>query len=384
MGPAQLGEIVTAHGNGAAQAAVRLQAAWRGHLAREDMNYALLRFPDPGQAQHMLRDFYARGISWDKWHAGRRRVRRQQQERDAAAAAAAHSSSLVHALPSPPTTSSLTVPLAHAGCNDPHLTVSTLEQGRHERGEDRDRRANFLTRALSVEHPAAPRREEYQEESAQRAAARAPRALSLGIYGRRPPGIHSHHAAGVGESDGSESGSDGDGGCDSESGGNEDEEDEAAACARAEAEADERALDASERLCELKQSVTRWLLTDAGWSAEEVEASCTVHGESDVDAPGFYWTADDICDPFWWSGYGFRMAGTFATLCASGLHIDQLPPRTPAQMRRLRAAWAQAARVDADASTSRGTAMRAARRSAEAEAEKEAAAEEDELLLGCI
>ena len=78
------------------------------------------------------------------------------------------------------------------------------------------------------------------------------------------------------------------------------------------------------------------------------------------------------------------MAGTFATLCVSGLHIHQLPPRTPAQMRRLRAAWAQAARVDADASTSRGTAMRAARRSAEAEAEEEAAAEEDELLLGCI
>ena len=44
---------------------------------------------------------------------------------------------------------------------------------------------------------------------------------------------------------------------------------------------------------------------------------------------------------------------------------------------------ARATRVDADASTSRGTAMRAARRSAEAEAE-EAAAEEDELLLGCI
>ena len=57
-------------------------------------------------------------------------------------------------------------------------------------------------------------------------------------------------------------------------------------------------------------------------------------------------------------------------------------------MRRLHAAWAQAARVDADASMSRGTAMRAARRAAEAEAEEEAAAEEaaaeDELLLGCI
>ena len=55
-------------------------------------------------------------------------------------------------------------------------------------------------------------------------------------------------------------------------------------------------------------------------------------------------------------------------------------------MRRLRAEWAQAARVDADASMSRGTAMRAARRAAEAEADDEAAEEqeEDELLLGCI
>ena len=46
---------------------------------------------------------------------------------------------------------------------------------------------------------------------------------------------------------------------------------------------------------------------------------------------------------------------------------------------------------DADASMSRGTAMRAARRAAEAEtaaeaaeAAEEAAAEEEELLLGCI
>ena len=66
-----------------------------------------------------------------------------------------------------------------------------------------------------------------------------------------------------------------------------------------------------------------------------------------------------------------------------GLHIHQLSPQTPAQMRRLRAEWAQAARVDADASMSRRTAMRAARRAAEAEAD-EAAEEEDELLLGCI
>ena len=50
------------------------------------------------------------------------------------------------------------------------------------------------------------------------------------------------------------------------------EEDETAACARAEAEADEQPLDASERLCELKQSVT-----DAAWSAEEVEASCNLY-----------------------------------------------------------------------------------------------------------
>ena len=51
-------------------------------------------------------------------------------------------------------------------------------------------------------------------------------------------------------------------------------------------------------------------------------------------------------------------------------------------MRELRSVWAQAERVEA---------MRAARRAAEAEAddeatddEAEAAAEEDELLLGCI
>ena len=44
----------------------------------------------------------------------------------------------------------------------------------------------------------------------------------------------------------------------------------------------------------------------------------------------------------------------------------------------LRTAWPQAVRVEADASTSRGTATR------EAEAAQEAAAEEEELLLGCI
>lgn len=373
MGPAQLGETVTAHDNGAAQS-VRLQAAWRGHLVREDVKHVLLVFNGAHEAQMRMRYFYARGISWDKWHMGRRRQRRRQ-ERDAAMA---NSSSLVHALPSPPTTSSLTVPLAHAGCNGSHLTVSAL--GAMNGVENRDRRANFLSRALSVEHPepaAVLRQQEDQEERAQRAAARAPRALSL--YGRRPPGIHSHHATRDSESDESES--------QSEAGDGSEEivvsSDEAAACAKAEAEADERIFAASECLGELEQAVMRWLLTDVGWSAEEVEDSCTVHGESDVDAPGFYWAADGSRDPYWWSGYGFRMAGTFATLGANGLHIHQLSPQTPAQMRRLRAEWAQAARVDADASMPRGTAMRAARRAAEAEAD-EAAEEEDELLLGCI
>ena len=58
------------------------------------------------------------------------------------------------------------------------------------------------------------------------------------------------------------------------------------------------------------------------------------------------------------------------------------PPCLPKLMRELRAVWAQAARVEA---------MRAARRAAVAEAdgeatddEAEAAAEEDELPLGCI
>ena len=129
-----------------------------------------------------------------------------------------------------------------------------------------------------------------------------------------------------------------------------------------------------ERLGELRQAVRCWL-ADVGWSTEEVEGFCTVHGESDVDAAGFYWTADDCCDPFWWSGYGRRLEGTFASLGANGLYIDQRPPLS-------RAVWAQAARVEA---------MRAAPRAAEAEAddeatddEAEAAAEEDELLLGCI
>jgi hypothetical protein len=92
-------------------------------------------------------------------------------------------------------------------------------------------------------------------------------------------------------------------------------------------------------------------------------------------------------------GGGLRLAATFATLGANGLHIHQLVPQSlqsRAQMGELRTAWARAARVDADASMSRGTAIRTARRAAEATAEEEeaaeeeAAAEEEELLLGFI
>ena len=121
----------------------------------------------------------------------------------------------------------------------------------------------------------------------------------------------------------------------------------------------------------------RALLAQTSLSRKPVARSAT----APVAYP-LYWTADDCCDPFWWSGYGRRLEGTFASLGANGLHIDQRPPQSRAQMRELRAVWAQAARVEA---------MRAARRAAEAEAddeatddEAEAAAEEDELLLGCI
>ena len=72
----------------------------------------------------------------------------------------------------------------------------------------------------------------------------------------------------------------------------------------------------------------------------------------------------------------------------------QLAPQSRAQMVELRTAWARAARVDADASMSRGTAIRTARRTTERAAEataeeeeaaeEEAAAEEEELLLGFI
>ena len=65
--------------------------------------------------------------------------------------------------------------------------------------------------------------------------------------------------------------------------------------------------------------------------------------------------------------------------------IRELVPLSRAQLGELRTARAQAARVDADASMPRGTAMRAARRAAEAAEEaEEAAAEEEKLLLGCI
>ena len=73
----------------------------------------------------------------------------------------------------------------------------------------------------------------------------------------------------------------------------------------------------------------------------------------------------------------------------------QLAPQSRAQMGELRTAWARAARVDADASMSRGTAIRTARRAAgrrpadgrrrrEEAAEEQAAAAEEELLLGFI
>ena len=95
-----------------------------------------------------------------------------------------------------------------------------------------------------------------------------------------------------------------------------------------------------------------------------------MYGESDEGAAGFYWGADGSRDPFWWSGWsGLRLAGTFATLGANGLHIHQLAPREPGAeggegvSEELRtASRAQAARVEADASMSRRTAIRTARR----------------------
>ena len=160
----------------------------------------------------------------------------------------------------------------------------------------------------------------------------------LPLYARRPPGGYSHHAIGVSESGLSEGESEvGDGsdrsghigrGCGIGGGG---------------AEADEQMTVGYERLGELRQAVQCWLV-EVGWSTEEVEGFCTVHGESDVDAAGFSWTADDCCDPFWWSGYGRRLEGTFASLGANGLYIDQQPPHSRAQMRAAR----RAAEAEAD------------------------------------
>ena len=103
---------------------------------------------------------------------------------------------------------------------------------------------------------------------------RAPRGRCHCTVGGRP-GIHSHHATRDSESDESES--------QSEAGDGSEEiavsSDEAAACAKAEAEADEQIFAAAECLGELEQAVMRWLLTDVGWSAEEVADSCTVHGQ---------------------------------------------------------------------------------------------------------
>ena len=137
---------------------------------------------------------------------------------------------------------------------------------------------------------------------------------------------------------------------------------------------------------------------DAGWSSEQVEGFCTVHGESDGGAAGFYWGADGSRDPFWWSGGGGwppagsdGLAATFArTLGANGLHIHQLVTQSRAQMGELRTAWSRAARVDADASMSRSRHRHSDRPTScggdgggdGGAAEEEAAAEEEELLLG--
>jgi len=439
-----------------AAAAVRLQATYRGHLVREDVKHALLAFNGAHAARMRLNLLHARGINWAEWQMGRRQAQRRQRERDAATP---HSSSLVHALPSPLTTYSLAAPSVHAGCNGSHLAVGA--PGVMNGGEDRDRRANFPSRALSVKHPtqaqryaeelrgqrarqdaellvlqaeaeaaqseAERRRREAElaavlrqqerssrREEEQRAAARPTRAAPL--YARRPPGGHSHHARGGSESDESESESESEseGGGDSEGGAVS--SGEAAALAKAEAEADEQIYVSLDRLDELKCAMARHLLICAGWSSEQIDrlgdevlrtdelapwhqpllaaSFYTEHGGRDVpdvDAAGFYWAADGSFDPFWWSGSGSRLAGTSATLGATGLHFGEVAPQSRAQMGELRTAWAQAARADADASMSRGTAMRAARRAAEAEtaaeaaeAAEEAAAEEEELLLGCI
>jgi hypothetical protein len=132
---------------------------------------------------------------------------------------------------------------------------------------------------------------------------------------------------------------------------------------------------------------------DAGWSSEQVEGFCTVHGESDGGAAGFYWGADGSRDPFWWSGGGgLRLAATFLRnpRRQRAAHPPAGAPEPGADGGAPYGVVPSGARVDADASMSRGTAIRTARRAAEATAEEEEAAEEEpaaeeeELLLGFI
>ena len=72
----------------------------------------------------------------------------------------------------------------------------------------------------------------------------------------------------------------------------------------------------------------------APWRQPLLAASFyTEHGGrdvSDVDAAGFYWAADGSYDPFWWSGSGSRLAGTIATLGATGLHFGEVAPQSRA------------------------------------------------------
>ena len=150
---------------------VPLQAACRGNLAREDVKHALLVFNGAQEARIRLSLLHARGISWAEWQMGRRRAQRRRRERDAA----------ISSHHTPPTTSSPAAPSVHAGCNVSHLTVGAL--GVMNEVEDRDRRANFLTRALSVEHPAVlPPRIGYAEAAAA--------AMTAAVLGATP--THQH------------------------------------------------------------------------------------------------------------------------------------------------------------------------------------------------
>ena len=154
-----------------AAAAVRLQAACRGNLAREDVKHALLVFNGAQEARIRLSLLHARGISWAEWQMGRRRAQRRRRERDAA----------ISSHHTPPTTSLPAAPSVHAGCNVSHLTVGAL--GVMNEVEDRDRRANFLTRALSVEHPAVlPPRIGYAEAAAA--------AMTAAVLGATPTPQH--------------------------------------------------------------------------------------------------------------------------------------------------------------------------------------------------